>query len=274
MKEVTNMITVKRLVISRTLYHLTIEKPILLPYSKKELIELFFDKGEDEEGNTFYRINYHMLKISDKIDYINIPFDDVKLSGYILDDMHNIRINPQRIYKKDLSNTTLGKNVIIIGNEDINQKDLFDGVNINSTKFKGCQNVRINPQTILNKDLSHTQLEGVDFTGYSFDGSNLWKTDFTGSIGAKINPNKVFNFEQTKDISDVELLDLPEAQSYGVASNAKNFAFIESEEHRIKSEFLNLIKEQLPEQEKETEPELASQPIEPPKQKRKFFGKN
>lgn len=263
------MITIKRTAIWYALRDKTIERPIVLPYSQEEIHALFFDQKVDNEGNIYYELNRIMCNVISKIDCSNISFDNVKLSRLNLSNVHNLRFNPQNIYKKDLSNTTLGKNVEIIGNENLNQKDLFEGVEVKSTNFNYCKNVRINPQTILNKDLSHCCLAGVDFTGFSFVGVQVWDTNFEGCIGAKLDPNKVRNFEHINSLGDVELTDLPEDDMYAKASGAKNYYDLKQTITDLELEFEKLIKDQLPEEKKE---EPVMQPIDPPKQKRKWFG--
>ncbi len=261
------MITVKRKAIYNVLYNVTPESPILLPYSKEEMIELFFDEVEDKEGNKYYKFNPTMLRLLKKIDCRNLPFDNVKLSGVKLLETHNICFNPQNIYQKDLSQSEFDENITIIGNEEMNQKDLFEGVKINATRFNGCKNVRINPQTVFEKDFSHSALKGVDFTGFSFDGCSLWETNFKGSIGAKINPNKVKNYSQINSLEDVELLDLPDEDYNYRAPRAQNEDKLDEEVKRLQAIFKEMLKDQLPEEKVEPPKQLEEQP----KQKRKWF---
>lgn len=264
------MITVKRTAIWHALREIEIEKPILLPYSQEELQELFFDQKIDNEGNVYYRLNDIIEKVLSKIDCSNVCFDNVKMEGLKLSNAYNIRFNPQNIYKRNLNNTVLGENIVIIGNDNANQRDLFEGVDIKGTIFYHCKNVRINPQTVKEKDFSHTSLEGIDFTGFSFDGTQLWCTNFKGSIGVKINPNKVWNFEHVESLSDVELTDIPEDDMYAKATGAKNYFELMTKLEQSQTEFIELIKDQLPEEKKE-EPKPEIEP-EQPKQKRKWFG--
>lgn len=263
------MLTVKRTAIWYALRDITIEKPIILPYSDEELHELFFDQKEDQRGNIYYELNDIMYKVINKVDCRNLSFENVKMSGLRLDKAWNIRFNPQYIYNKDLTSTLLGPNVEIIGNDNLNQKDLFEGVSIRGTNFNYCKNVRINPQTIREKDFAHCCLAGVDFTNFSFDGAQLWETSFEGSIGVAINPNKVINFDQINSLECVMLTDLPEQDRYFKANRAKNYYDLMATLGQIQSKFKELIKDQLPEEKKE---EPAPQPIDPPKQKRKWFG--
>lgn len=264
------MITVKRTAIWHALRNIDIEKPIQLPYPQEELHELFFDQKKDSEGNIYYSLNDIIQKVLSKIDCSNISFDNVKMFGLNLSNAYNIRFNPQNIYNRSLNNTVLGPNIEIIGNENANQRDLFEGVDVSGTKFNYCKNVRINPQTVKDKDFSHTSLEGIDFTGFSFDEVYLWCTDFKGSVGVKINPNKVRNFEHINYLGDAELTDIPKDDMYGKALGAKNYNELMQTLDSLKSKFLDSVKDQLPEEKKEEpKPEIAP---EPPKQKRKWFG--
>jgi hypothetical protein len=251
--------------------HQIIDKPILFPYTEEEMHQLFFDEKEDEAGNIFYTLNPIIEEIIHKIDCTNVSFKNVKLSGLNLENAHNIKFNPQEIYNKDLNGTVLGPNIYIIGNDFVNQKDLFDQVKIRGTNFNGCQDVIINPQTIYEKELGNARLKGVNFSDYSFDECNLWETDFQGSKGAKITPDKVKNYRQIKSLKSVRLLDLPTDERYSTpTSGAINYQDIEKEKERIENEFKSLIEEQLP---KPIEKPLIEETmqIEPPKQKKKWF---
>ena len=68
----------------------------------------------------------------------------------------------------------------------------FDNVYICGLDFTRCIGVKIDPQTVYDKDFSFCVLSGVGFDG-SFDGANISKTNFTGSKGAKINPQTIYN---------------------------------------------------------------------------------
>ena len=80
---------------------------------------------------------------------------------------------PERLFRKiDFSNVS------------------FDNVCICGFDFTGFIGVKIDPQTVYDKDFSFCVLSGVLFDG-SFDGVNLSKTNFTGSRGARINPQTI-----------------------------------------------------------------------------------
>lgn len=62
--------------------------------------------------------------------------------------------------------------------------DNFDARHIDFSNYSG---VKLNPQTVFNKDLSNCTFKGVEFTG-PFDGCKITGSDFSGSSGAKIDP--------------------------------------------------------------------------------------
>ena len=259
------MITVKRTAICRVLTEKNINNPILLPYPQEEIQELFFDKVCDKDGIEYLEINPIIESIISKIDCSNISFDNVNLSHKNLYDAYNVKFNPQNIYQKNLNSTILGRNIEIIDNENINQKDLFEDVDIVGTEFNDCKNVRINPQTVHNKDFTGSTLEGVDFTGFSFDGAILWNANFTGSIGAIIDPHKTKYIDMVKSLKGVILTDLPQNDKLENTSTAKNYQELTKALTDFQSNFIELIKDQLPEEKIE-----EINPV-PPKQKRKWF---
>ena len=256
------MINVKRFAIKQVLEQVNIEKPILLPYTSKEMKELLFDLKKDESGTEYYSFNSILSNLKGKIDFSNVDFDNVSLIGIDLSRTYGVKFNPQKIYKKSLKNTKLGENVEVIGNDKVNQIDLFEGVILNHTEFRGCKNVVIDPQTIFEKDLQYTTLEGVTFNG-SFDGVSVWNTNFAKSRGAKLDPKRIRHFEYATSWIDVTLLDLPEDRG---GFSSLNYDELTKEKDRFSEQLKELIKDQLP------PPKIEEpKPIEIPKQKKKWF---
>lgn len=70
--------------------------------------------------------------------------------------------------------------------ENVNFK-LFNAVEFN---FSELQGIKIDPQTIANKNLFGAICKGVEFIG-TFDDVNVKCTDFTDSKGAKIYPQRL-----------------------------------------------------------------------------------
>ena len=262
------MLTTKRKAIVEVLKDIDIDKPILLPYSEEEIKELFFEKTIDQEGQSYYLLNGIMKTVYNKIDFSNIPFDNVWVSSCDFSEAYGLKINPQKVYKKDLNGIILSENARIIGNETINQKDLFEGVTIKSAKFNGCQNVRINPQTIYEKSLYETSLKGVDFTGFTFDGVDITYANFYGSTGAVFDPNKVRGCISARSLANVTLTDLPERMHYNNSYlNGSNYPELIKELKKMQSDFYSLIEDQLPPKKEEQTLEV----VEPQKAKRKWF---
>lgn len=84
----------------------------------------------------------------------------------------------------------------------------FEHISFNNFRARGVDfskfnNVHINPQTVCNKDLRDTNLEGVTFIG-SFDDCYITRADFTGSSNAVIDIDKLYD----KDIRGTNLTDV------------------------------------------------------------------
>ena len=80
----------------------------------------------------------------------------------------------------------------------------FDGANISGADFTGSKGVRINPQTLCDKNLSGKYTD-VEFIG-PFDGINISSADFTGSKGARINPQTLCSKNLSGKYTDVEFI--------------------------------------------------------------------
>lgn len=81
--------------------------------------------------------------------------------------------------------------IIAFSNDILRKIDLssvsFDGVSVAKYDFTGLTGVKINPETVYEKDLSHCKFDGVEFIG-NFDNCTIYGSDFTGSKGAVIDP--------------------------------------------------------------------------------------
>ena len=78
----------------------------------------------------------------------------------------------------------------------------FDNACVKDFDFTGMYGVSINPQTVFNKNLRNTILNGVSITG-SLDDVYIPGTNFVGSVGALINPQEVYD----KDLSRAVIAD-------------------------------------------------------------------
>jgi uncharacterized protein YjbI with pentapeptide repeats len=82
----------------------------------------------------------------------------------------------------------------------------FDSVYVYSKDFSDTYGIKINPQTVYDKNLSHTRLTDVEIIG-SFDDVNLNGTNFTGSKGAKIDPQTIHRKEMINTtLKDAEII--------------------------------------------------------------------
>jgi uncharacterized protein YjbI with pentapeptide repeats len=150
-----------------------------------ELLEqIIFDTSND--GSKTFGLDIETLS---KIDFTNISFNDFNLSvkngdkpHYDFSKLTGVKINPQFIYKKDMSNAVLNGIEFIGG---------FNYVNIKGANFTGSKGAIIEPQTIVGMNMSKCILSGVTFNGV-FDGVNIMGANFKGSDGAEINPHFVY----------------------------------------------------------------------------------
>lgn len=165
--------------------------------ARKYLIEIFskYDFDRPVKLNVrsdilkqvlFLNIGYYVF-ISDledvyrKIDWSNISMEKVRVAGRDLSRYTNMKINPQTIHNKDLSNT-ICKGVEFIG--------LFDGVDITRANLSDSIDAIINPQTVKNRDFTYGSFRGVRFID-TFDGCIIMGANFTGSINCRIDVSQV-----------------------------------------------------------------------------------
>lgn len=120
-------------------------------------------------------------------------FENVRIRGTKFDRNKKIKLNPQTVFRKDLTESKL-KGINFTGCS-------FDDVTLVNTDFTGSTGVIINPQTIKDKRLTGAKLYGVNLKGNSFDNAKINHADFTGSIGARINPNTINNVWYKSSIS-------------------------------------------------------------------------
>ena len=103
---------------------------------------------------------------------------------------------PEKLLEQIIFVNDIYKNKILALDFDLIKKlDLtnvsFDGVCIANLDFSNSLGVKINPQTVYQKDLQYTVLNGVTFTGV-FDGSKIVGANFKGSINTLINPQTIY----------------------------------------------------------------------------------
>ena len=132
---------------------------------------LFYKLSESIQNNepTVTDSNYELLStikngIYNKIDFSNIPLNNVYLAEEDLSGYHGIKVDPQVIYDKSLVST------ICWGVEFVGS---FDDVCIVDTDFRGSRGAKIDPQKVRDQDFLMTRYNpgDVQFIG-SFDDCN------------------------------------------------------------------------------------------------------
>ena len=170
-----------------------------LDCSKKLLNRIIFDyyKNCEYMPYKYFYNKFERKEITEKLDFDGVDFSDFNCIGFDFGDVKGIgiSINPQTIYKKDLSNA-ICQGVKFIG--------LFDGVDISGANFTGSKGAKINPQTIYKKNLRGTRCTDVEFIG-PFDRIMISGADFTGSKGAMIDPQTIYDKNLLRTVcTDVE----------------------------------------------------------------------
>lgn len=174
-----------------------------LDCSKKLLNRIIFDyyKNCEYMPYKYFYNKFERQEIMEKLDFDGVDFSDFNCIGFDFGDVKGtgIKINPQTIYKKNLSN------VICSG---VEFRGPFDGVDISGANFTGSKGAKINPQTIFVKDLERTVCTDVEFIG-PFDDAKISGANFTGSKGAMIDPQTIYkkNLRGTR-CTDVEFIGL------------------------------------------------------------------
>lgn len=149
-------------------------EPILLPLDSHILKQLIFDTVLPSKCKEF---SSSLKNVLNKIDFSNVSFENVYLRLCNFQGLKGVRINPQVVYRKDLSRCNFN-GVTFIGS--------FDDVICTDSNFNGSIGAVINPQKLFLNNLRNTKLVGVKFIG-KFDGVIIENADFTGSIDAIIN---------------------------------------------------------------------------------------
>lgn len=163
------------------------KKHIKLNIPKLVLNMILFDNKLGDSRRDF-AIPFELMK---KLHFERVSFNNVPVSCLDFTGTRGVKIDPQGVYKKDLSGTVLC---------DTEITGPFDDVRVMATNFKGAKNAKVNPQKVFNRDLFHTVLSGVEISG-PFDDVSIVSTNFTGSRGAIINPQTV----RGKDLTNAVL---------------------------------------------------------------------
>ena len=206
-------------------------EPILLPFDSGLLGRILFEDFLSEK-----RFKGAISEILTKINYSNVSFRNFRANGFDFSPYTGIKIDPQEIYEKNLTDA-ICSGVEFIGN--------FDNVKITGTNFKGSRGAKINPQTIDKKDLTDAICSGVEFIG-SFDRVLVEGADFTGSKGVKINPETISSYSLKNTIcADVEFIGYGNDESNFSITNIEGADFTGSnyeETIKFENEFREKIK--------------------------------
>ena len=181
-------------------YDAKINEAILFQTSDKECT---FDKfGNRKQCAKYFALPNEILK---KIDFSNIDFTNFNAKGFNFNGLYNVKLNPQTIWKKDLTGAKLNGVEFIGSFDDVTLNELNSGY---VTDFRGSKGAVIDVSKIHRVLDKHPHLndcifQGVTFTypfkclGYINHASRVSirpkinGSDFTGSKGAVIYPNEI-----------------------------------------------------------------------------------
>ena len=155
------------------------KKKLLLNNVDIKLLKRIIFKDE----KVCYKIRDKYKSLYKKIDFSNIDFDNVDVREFDFTGTKGVKINPQKVYYKNLVRTKL-YGVEITGS--------LDGCVVIGTDFTESIGAKLNPQTVYKKNLCDTKLSDVEIIG-DFEDVYICGTDFTGSKGANINLQKIRN---------------------------------------------------------------------------------
>ena len=125
--------------------------------------------------------------------------------------------------------------------EQIKKLDLssisFDGVKVFNKDFSNSKGIKINPQTVYEKNLMNTVLKEVEFVGL-FDDVKIKGASFKGSIGAIVDLRDIYqNAARNVDFCDAYVIS---SKYRGAQINGASFAgalkTIELDEEQLLSE--------------------------------------
>lgn len=137
-------------------------------------------------------ISIELLKM---LDLTGVSWDCVDIQEIDFSNTKGVKINPQEVFLKSLSNTKLC-DVKIIGK--------FDYVYISGTDFTGSKGAKIDPQKVFFRNLQGTKLCDAKIIG-KFDAVDISGTDFTGSKGAIVQLDNVRGYDEDTNFTDAEV---------------------------------------------------------------------
>lgn len=169
------------------------KKKLIIPRDKVNFIDgLIFDYNVDKDDNV-YKTFALSKKAMSSIDFRNFSFSYFNASGVNFKRLSGINLNPQTLYKKDLSNSKFG---------GVKFQGSFDDCIITGADFSESEGAVLNPQTIKYRCFNGVVLKNIKIDGV-FDDCSIRYANFRRSLGAVIDPQKI----RDRDLSYVKFAD-------------------------------------------------------------------
>lgn len=172
-----------------------------------DFLETLYLNNIEKDGNKYSEIinlempeNRHKKNLLEYIDFENFTYQNLYLDQKSIDFLkkYNIVLDLDCIYNKDISDLTINGMTI---------EGCFDGF-----KIKGCKitsneglsgnTIKLNPQKVLDKDLSNCEIVNVRFTD-NFDDCIISSITLKDNMNTFINPGKI----RDKDLSGCTIKD-------------------------------------------------------------------
>lgn len=160
-----------------------------------DFLETLYLNNIEKDGNKYSEIinlempeNRHKKNLLEYIDFENFTYQNLYLDQKSIDFLkkYNIVLDLDCIYNKDISDLTINGMTI---------EGCFDGF-----KIKGCKitsneglsgnTIKLNPQKVLDKDLSNCEIVNVRFTD-NFDDCIISSITLKDNMNTFINPGKI-----------------------------------------------------------------------------------
>ncbi len=167
--------------------------PLKLEIEPDILDKIIFERSEGyysgydfiEQIRKTFAIHFSLIK---KLDLTGISFENVDVSNCNFANSFGVTIDPQKVYRKDLSETKL---------KDVTLDGSFDGCIVRATDFSGSKNAIIYPELVLQGDIRGTNFKDAEVRVInSFD--KCTKDEQTSLKGATIIQDGYFDYLETK----------------------------------------------------------------------------
>ncbi len=167
------------------------ERPLLIDSIEPDLLkETIFKKEIEYTKDGKCIIKYVLRKgynnLYKKVDFSNVSFDDVAVNGVDFSGWHNVTLNPQKVYQRDMSYTKL-KGVKVIGS--------LHNCRILGIDTTGSSGVVVCTHGVYQGIMNYATLTDAVVIG-DFEGIYTEGMDLTGAIMKE--SADIINFEQKK----------------------------------------------------------------------------